>query len=357
MQTSCPACQTRFYIRPEQLKARAGTVRCGQCHTLFNALDHLRDSPTTGNAQGAAEPQQAVHTAQTPHTPHTAQIATTDAPAPQSTALSSTPSAPAAPDLSARVAPPSSSKSAAEPSHHAAPRAPIPPTSTPTVSASVDASPAVPGASAASTTPSSAPSAADELLLPRETNQIAGYSRWNEHTLRDFDANAPSLSAASRQQTTGFFVALAALLALLLLGQSVFYFRSELLFYAPRLRPTFEAMARVFAFTIPLPMQIEQLSIDSSDLQIDPEHGERLSLQATLRNRAAYAQAYPLLELSLTDTEDKVIARRVFRAQEYLPANATGTPAFAANQELALRLSIEARNIQAAGYRLYIFYP
>jgi hypothetical protein len=53
-------------------------------------------------------------------------------------------------------------------------------------------------------------------------------------------------------------------------------------------------------------------------LQIDPGRNKLLALQATLRNRAAYVQAYPALELTLTDTNDKVIARRVLQPDEYL---------------------------------------
>ena len=35
----CPACGTTFRVRPEQLQARAGRVRCGQCNHAFNALE------------------------------------------------------------------------------------------------------------------------------------------------------------------------------------------------------------------------------------------------------------------------------------------------------------------------------
>ncbi|MBP7488471.1 MAG: zinc-ribbon domain-containing protein, partial [Azospira sp.] len=43
--TRCPQpeCQTTFRVTPEQLKARGGKVRCGQCQHVFNALEHLLD--------------------------------------------------------------------------------------------------------------------------------------------------------------------------------------------------------------------------------------------------------------------------------------------------------------------------
>ena len=36
----CPACSTTFRVRPEQLSARHGRVRCGQCQHAFNALEN-----------------------------------------------------------------------------------------------------------------------------------------------------------------------------------------------------------------------------------------------------------------------------------------------------------------------------
>ena len=45
MLTRCPSCATHFRVTPEQLKARSGRVRCGQCQNVFNALDSLIEEP------------------------------------------------------------------------------------------------------------------------------------------------------------------------------------------------------------------------------------------------------------------------------------------------------------------------
>ncbi|PKO56701.1 MAG: hypothetical protein CVU28_02010 [Betaproteobacteria bacterium HGW-Betaproteobacteria-21] len=52
MLTRCPACQTVFRLRAEQLRARHGEVRCGHCFNPFNALDHL-----IAEAAGTATPE------------------------------------------------------------------------------------------------------------------------------------------------------------------------------------------------------------------------------------------------------------------------------------------------------------
>ena len=43
MFTKCPSCEINFQVTAEQLKAANGDVRCGQCLTVFNALNHLSE--------------------------------------------------------------------------------------------------------------------------------------------------------------------------------------------------------------------------------------------------------------------------------------------------------------------------
>lgn len=54
MLTRCPACQTVFRLRPEQLHARRGEVRCGHCFHPFNAIEHALELPA--NAPPAVPP-------------------------------------------------------------------------------------------------------------------------------------------------------------------------------------------------------------------------------------------------------------------------------------------------------------
>jgi predicted Zn finger-like uncharacterized protein len=53
--TRCSHCDTVFRVTAEQLRARAGQVRCGRCLQVFDALAALQ--PERGAAEGtAAEP-------------------------------------------------------------------------------------------------------------------------------------------------------------------------------------------------------------------------------------------------------------------------------------------------------------
>jgi hypothetical protein len=96
------------------------------------------------------------------------------------------------------------------------------------------------------------------------------------------------------------------------------------------------------------------LGIESSDLQAEPARPGVMMLTATLRNRAAFPQAFPALELTLTNDRDIALARRVLLPADYLTGD---TEAFEASSERQVRIAIEAGALKASGYRLYLFFP
>lgn len=48
--TKCPHCQTTFRVAHDQLKLRAGLVRCGACKEIFNGIEHLLRPEDHGSA-------------------------------------------------------------------------------------------------------------------------------------------------------------------------------------------------------------------------------------------------------------------------------------------------------------------
>ncbi|MBK1681840.1 DUF3426 domain-containing protein, partial [Rhodocyclus tenuis] len=197
-------------------------------------------------------------------------------------------------------------------------------------------------------------SAADGGVLPRQMTEIPGYSKWSEGTIASPAQAIDSVQPGTSQTT---FVVVATLLALVLAGQAVFHFRSEIAASAPSMRRALVTYADMFGAGLPPLRHAEQISIEGSDLQADPARSGQLLLLATLANRAPYAQALPMLELTLTDTHDQAVARKVFPPEQYLPDPTAASAPFAPRSEIALRLPIETRDIAAAGYRLYVFYP
>lgn len=177
-------------------------------------------------------------------------------------------------------------------------------------------------------------------------------------------AQAPAHAAASdspggmrRRRRPGPWAAGSFVLLLLFAAQLAYVFRVEIADAQPRARPWLEQACAHLGCTVPYPRNIQQWSIESSDLQSDPEEPARMTLTAVLRNRASFTQGYPALELTLTDTQDRAVARRVLGAADYLPPEARAAPGLGPNSELTLRLAMDTGELNAAGYRLYLFYP
>jgi len=146
-------------------------------------------------------------------------------------------------------------------------------------------------------------------------------------------------------------------LLLLLVGQALFHFRDAMAAHWPQARPLVIRMCAATGCAIRPLRDIGALTIDASDLQADPAHKGLLILNATIRNRAAYALAYPYLELTLTDASDQVVVRRALPPVEYAGGTADVATGIAANGEAVVRLFIDASATSQAGYRLYLFYP
>jgi hypothetical protein len=145
-------------------------------------------------------------------------------------------------------------------------------------------------------------------------------------------------------------------LLLALVVQGSYQYRGEIAVLLPEAKPLVQRICAEFGCDVPLPRRAELLSIESSDLQADGAHPSVMVLTATLRNRAAFIQAFPALELSLTSTEGQTVARRILTPKDYAPQNARSEPGFAAGSELQIRVYIEAAAFKPIGYRLYLFY-
>jgi predicted Zn finger-like uncharacterized protein len=168
---------------------------------------------------------------------------------------------------------------------------------------------------------------------------------------RSFDFGPPAPHALSRLWWLG-----SVLLVLALALQGAYRYRGEIAVLLPDAKPLLERLCVELGCEIPLPRRAELLSIESSDLQADAGQPNVMVLTATLRNRAAFVQAFPALELSLTSAAGQTVARRVLMPQEYVPQPAKADAGFAAGAELQIRVYIEAAALKPTGYRLYLFY-
>jgi len=313
MLTRCPGCTTTFRVTSEQLKVRQGRVRCGQCQQVFNAIEHLTDVRADTPAAKTMPSDDTVVIELSP-------VSEIKADTFEATSESASALTPVTPLIHIEA---SESAESTELIEHVEPReqseAPEEHAATPPsehVRHSDD-------------TPLLQPSPlSGEYALPKDSEDKA--PRWPWFT--------------------------AALLTLLMLvAQGLVAFRVDLAAKHPGLQPLLATLCQVAHCTVDLPSNPDLVSIEVSDLH--PGRKSGLELTATLRNHAPYAQAWPNLELTLTDATDKPIVRKVLTPTQYLPATQSLAQGFPAGNDVALQLAFDPGTLPADGYRLYLFYP
>lgn len=298
MLTRCPACATHFRITPAQLKARAGSVRCGACQHVFNALDSLIEEPMVVVAPSTPESSQQDVPATLPGTDM-------EASGYSDTRLEPAPASAVPSEALVELATPQ--PAAQEPS---------------------------------SAEPAETPEAAIVELIE------AGAGSWSE--------TFPEPPPPPRRWPW----LVGSTLALLVLGlQAALVFRVELAVLWPKAKPALIALCNMANCDIGLPAKIGLVGIEASDLH--PENGQagRLGLTATLKNRAPFVQQFPHLELTLTDLADQTIARKVLAPADYLPPGTSIASGMPPNADIMVAAGVIPSELSASGYRLYVFYP
>jgi predicted Zn finger-like uncharacterized protein len=147
---------------------------------------------------------------------------------------------------------------------------------------------------------------------------------------------------------------------LMIAAQAAYHYRAEITASAPwTLAPLAEA-CRVLRCEVPLPRQLGLLSIDSYEVRADPRRDGGIVLNAVIRNRAPFPQAYPALQFALTDEAGRHVVSRVLAPRDYLGADEAADligKGIAPSGEAAVQVHFDTSRTRASGYRLELFYP
>lgn len=118
-----------------------------------------------------------------------------------------------------------------------------------------------------------------------------------------------------------FWIFLITSLLFVLLGQFA-YFKREELAKQPQLRPYLEkaceALNAYVPCDIPAPKDLEAIQLLERDVRTHPSTKGALLITSTIISKADFGQAFPKLELTFSDINQKVLARRLFEPREYL---------------------------------------
>jgi len=149
------------------------------------------------------------------------------------------------------------------------------------------------------------------------------------------------------------------MLAVLLTLQAAVLFRTDLLTRWPQLRPRLVDICDLYGCTVGWPTRAELLAVIGTELQAVPGT-DILELTTVVRNRASFRVALPAVEVTLTDTANRTLARKVFAPVDYLASS--GEPSsrisegLGAGSDYVVRITFEARGLNAAGFVVYPFY-
>lgn len=145
------------------------------------------------------------------------------------------------------------------------------------------------------------------------------------------------------------------LLLLGLVGQLVIHERDRLAASEPALRPWLMALCEPLNCTLSPLRRIESIVIESSSFTRIRGTAYRLNL--TVKNTASMALAVPAIELTLTDSRDQPLVRRVFSPVELGAKSDTLVTGTEWSTSMAMAVSAAGAADRVAGYRLLAFYP
>lgn len=370
--TRCPACATMFRVVDDQLKVAQGWVRCGHCGDVFEASLYLL-AAGAGRTQASGGHRGADHVALPPSFPsgHAAGPPSDATGLPEGLA----PALPRALDDKdqGHEAEAQSLRQAEDSAGQDFPDVPAP-AEKPAVHAPAAAHGAV---------------AASAEIAGRQEPVFSAYGL----DFRSSDAmpqdTGPELQPFAEQQEAQAFSEMAFLrearrkdfwksplvrvvlgmvclvLALALMLQWAVRQRDFLAAHAPRLAPWIQAICRPLGCEVRPLRRIESLVIENSSFSRTGPDAYRLNF--TFLNTGGVVLEIPALEVTLTNSQDQAIVRRVVTPAEF---GATA-PTIAAYSRLAGALTLkvagtggqgEASPTQAgvlpvAGYRILAFYP
>lgn len=208
---------------------------------------------------------------------------------------------------------------------------------------------------------------ASQAPIEAELEALIDATHQDESSSLLLDINPKPFSEASIDITDGIFNAKAkrsnwllfvaiVLLGLLAIAQSIYFLRQDIATQWPQLKPHLVNVCESLQCKIELSKNADLLTIDDSDLKEDAVHKGLIHLTSTIINNARYAQAYPQLELTLTDANDIPILRRAFKPNEYLAATTNIDAGIPAGEEIHVNLPLTASGESVTGYRVFLTY-
>jgi predicted Zn finger-like uncharacterized protein len=325
--TQCPNCETTFRVTSEILRVADGQVRCGRCHTQFDALQRLIDEEGAPEARSRLESRQALPSEIEVEEPAEHEEITLEGKHIEITGTY------LVLDESAQGGRPQVRQEVIEEWVEI---------DDDDVQATLAGDRAEPDESIDENDAEIAPfDARDDAPIER----AAATPEARAAPEPDLDL----LPSRSRRSSTLVWRILALPLALLLLAQIVHHYRSELARH-PRLGQTVVGAYNALGIRLTPDWNLHAYQIQHWAVVPDMATGT-LNLRASVTNAASFPQPYPLLKLVLEDRWGDTVRAREFEPQEYLDPGTATDRLLAPAQRANVAIAIVDPGPDAAGFR------
>ena len=167
-----------------------------------------------------------------------------------------------------------------------------------------------------------------------------------------------NLDGVNKKPRQHFFLSIliSLLLLLVFIGLSVYFLRGKIASEYPQLKPALERICKKLNCTIDLPKNLGLISIGNSDMQEDDDYQAVINLSSSLQNNATYSQAYPNIELTLTDSDDTPVIKKLIKPKDYLVSKKKLAQGLAPHEIANIKIALRVDEASVASYRILLLY-
>jgi len=127
----------------------------------------------------------------------------------------------------------------------------------------------------------------------------------------------------------------------------------ERLYNDIRVRPIYEFVCSITGCNVPLPFAPEHMALLRRSIYPHPEVEGALVINVVIKNKATFAQRYPVLVIRLEETNGKPLATRDFPPKEYLePRIWLESTTIAAGATISITLEVKDPGENAGSFTL-----
>ncbi len=331
--TQCPACHTLFKVVADQLKISDGWVRCGQCREVFDAQAHWAHSEISDVLPGKTSAQiEPLQVAAVPSAEPGSDV--------QQEELLESDELPLVPIASAQLHA-NQDFASSDWINSVNPPAPTNPDVFGESDGAVDLDPSAnPSAVGHSSTLLSENT--DASQAPTFVRQAQRAQRWRTPWAR-----------------TGLSLGTLLLLCMMVL-QVVHFERDRIAAAEPASAAWLVSMCRVVGCMVGPLKHVESVVVDASSFNKIRNDGknELYKITLNLKNTGALPVAVPHIELSLNDTQDQALLRRVLSPADLGALQLTLAPRAELGTSASIQIDAsQLAGARIAGYRVLAFYP